>query len=93
MPKVKALNRNGEITWCTAKTPGHGNCNHVLHQTGDMIEREFQKQIDKYNETMTKKMYSDYEYERVECAESGYGLDVLINDWSPEVREAVAERL
>lgn len=27
---------------------------------------------------MTKKMYSDYEYERVECAESGYGLDVLI---------------
>ena len=39
---------------------------------------------------MTKKMYSDYEYERVECAESGYGLDVLINDWSPEVREAVA---
>ena len=39
MPKVKALNRNGEITWCTAKTPGHGNCNHVLHQTGDMTER------------------------------------------------------
>lgn len=90
MTKVRALNRDGEITWCTAKTPGHGNCNHVLHQTGDMTEREFQKQIDKYNETMTKKMYSDYEYERVECAESGYGLDVLINDWSPEVREAVA---
>lgn len=30
MPKVKALNRNGEITWCTAKVPGHGNCNHVF---------------------------------------------------------------
>lgn len=90
MAKVRALNRNGEITWCTAKTPGHGNCNHVIHQTGDMTEREFQKQVDKYNETMTKKMYSDCEYDRVECAESGYGLDVLINDWSPEVREAVA---
>lgn len=90
MAKVRAFNRNGEITWCTAKTPGHGNCNHVLHQTGDMTKRKFQKQVDQYNETMTKKMYSDYEYERVECAESGYGLDVLINDWSPEVRAAVA---
>lgn len=90
MAKVKALNRNGEITWCTAKTPGHGNCNHVIHQTGDMTEREFQKQVDKYNETMTKKMYSDCEYDRVECAESGYGLEVLVDDESPEVRAAVA---
>lgn len=48
MIKVRALNRDGEITWYTAKTPGHGNCNHVIHQTGDMTEREFQKQIDKY---------------------------------------------
>ena len=23
MPRVKALNTNGEITWCTAKVPGH----------------------------------------------------------------------
>lgn len=90
MTKVRALNRNGEITWCTAKTPGHGNCNHVLHQTDGMTEHAFQKQIDKYNETMTKKMHSKHEYDRVECAESGYGLDVLIDDESPEVREAVA---
>ena len=90
MAKVKALNRNGEITWCTAETPGHGNCNHVIHQTGGMTEREFQKQIDQYNETMTKKAHSDCEYDRVECAESGYGLDVLVDDESPEVRAAVA---
>lgn len=90
MAKVRALNRNGEITWCTAKTPGHGNCNHVIHQTGDMTDRKFQKQVDKYNETMTKKMYSDCEYDRVECAESGYGLEVLVDDESPEVRAAVA---
>lgn len=24
MPRVRALNTNGEITWCTAKVPGHG---------------------------------------------------------------------
>ena len=90
MAKVRALNRNGEITWCTAKTPGHGNCNHVMHQTGDMTDREFQKQVDQSNETMTKKMYSDCEYDRVECAESGYGLEVLVDDESPDVRAAVA---
>lgn len=54
MAKVRALNRNGEITWCTAKTPGHGNCNHVLHQTGDMTERKFQKQVESDTKTDKK---------------------------------------
>lgn len=31
MTKVRALNKDGQITWCTAKVPGHGNCNHLLH--------------------------------------------------------------
>lgn len=90
MSKVRALNRNGEVTWCTAKTPGSGNCNHVLHQIDGMTDGEFQKQVDEYSETMTKKMYSDNGYDRVECAESGYGSDILVNDKSPEVRAAVA---
>lgn len=84
------MNRNGEVTWCTAKTPGSGNCNHVLHQIDGMTDGEFQKQVDEYSETMTKKMYSDNGYDRVECAESGYGSDILVNDKSPEVRAAVA---
>ena len=43
MPRVKALNRNGEITWCTAKTPGNGNCNHVFHKTQDISDKKFQE--------------------------------------------------
>lgn len=90
MSRVRALNRNGEVTWCTAKTPGSGNCNHVLHQINGMTDCEFQKQVNEYSETMTKKMYSDNGHDRVECAESGYGSDILVNDKSPEVRAAVA---
>lgn len=90
MSRVKALNRNGEVTWCTAKTPGSGNCNHVLHQIDGMTENEFQKRVDEYSETMTKKLYSDYGSGRLECAEAGYGLDILANDKSPAVRAAVA---
>lgn len=62
----------------------------MLHQIDGMTDGEFQKQVDKYSETMTKKMYSDNGYDRVECAESGYGSDILVNDKSPEVRAAVA---
>lgn len=90
MSRIKALNRNGEVTWCTAKTPGSGNCNHVLHQIDGMTDSEFQKQVDEYSETMTKKMYSDNRYNRVECAEAGYGSEFLANDKSPVVRAAVA---
>ena len=90
MSRVKALNRNGEVTWCTAKTPGSGNCNRVLHQIDGMTENEFQKRVDEYSETMTKKLYSDYGSDRLECAEAGYGLDILANDKSPAVRAAVA---
>lgn len=54
MPKVKALNNKGELTWCTAKTPGSGNCNHVLHQLGGMTDEQFQQEVDNYNETLQK---------------------------------------
>lgn len=55
-----------------------------------MTDSEFQKQVDEYSETMTKKMYSDNGHDRVECAEAGYGSEFLANDKSPEVRAAVA---
>lgn len=54
MPKVKALNNKGELTWCTAKTPGSGNCNHVLHQLDGMTDEQFQQEVDNYNETLQK---------------------------------------
>lgn len=50
MPRVKALNTNGEITWCTAKVPGHGNCNHIFHQTEGISDKRFQQEVDEYNE-------------------------------------------
>ena len=43
---IKALNNRGEITLCTAKNPGTGNCNHVLHQFEGMSDSEFQSQVD-----------------------------------------------
>lgn len=55
-----------------------------------MTDSEFQKQVDEYSETMTKKMYSDNGHDRVECAEQGYGSEFLANDKSPVVRAAVA---
>lgn len=54
MPKVKALNNKGELTWCTAKTPGSGSCNHVLHQLDGMTDEQFQQEVDNYNETLQK---------------------------------------
>lgn len=54
MPKVKALNNRGELTWCTAKFPGNGSCNHVLHQLDGMTDEQFQQEVDKYNETLQK---------------------------------------
>lgn len=55
-----------------------------------MTDTEFQKQVDEYSETMTKKMYSDNANDRIECAEHGYGSEFLANDKSPVVRAAVA---
>lgn len=54
MPKVKALNNRGELTWCTAKFPGNGSCNHVLHQLDGMTDEQFQQEVDNYNETLQK---------------------------------------
>ena len=92
MPRVRALNRNGEITWCTAKVPGHGNCNHVLHQNKGVTDAEFQQAADEYNEQMTKLVYSEKFSDRIEAARAGYGLDILVRDRDPFVRGAVAEQ-
>lgn len=92
MPKVKALNRNGEITWCTAKAPGSGNCNHVFHKTKDISDEQFQKEVDNYNEKMTKLFNSKLWSDRLRCARQGYGLEKLVNDNDSEVRAEVARQ-
>lgn len=68
MPRVKALNRNGNITWCTAKNPGTGTCNHVFHKIENMSDEEFQQQVDRYNEKMSRLLYSSNIGDRVLCA-------------------------
>ena len=92
MSKVKALNRDGKITWCTAKVPGQRNCNHVLHQSARMTDGEFQECVD-YNERMMAKLNSKNEQDRIECAEQGYGLNILKNDVSKKVRDVAKQKL
>lgn len=93
MSKVKALNRDGKITWCTARTPGQKNCNHVLHQGARMTDGEFQECVDEYNERMLQKLNSLDENDRIECAKRGYGLNILKNDESKTVRDIVNSEL
>lgn len=93
MSRVKALNRDGKITWCTAKTPGQRNCNHVLHQSARMTDGEFQECVDEYNEKMLQKLNSSDENDRIECAKRGYGLSILKNDKSKAVRDIVNSEL
>lgn len=93
MSKVKALNRDGKITWCTSKTPGQRNCNHILHQSARMTDGEFQECVDEYNERMLQKLNSSDENDRIECAKRGYGLSILKNDKSKVVRDIVNNEL
>lgn len=93
MSRVKALNRDGKITWCTARTPGQRNCNHVLHHGARMTDGEFQECVDEYNERMMAKLNSKNEQDRIECAEQGYGLNILKNDDSKTVRDIVNSEL
>lgn len=93
MSKVRALNRDGKITWCTFKTPGQRNCNHILHQGARMTDGEFQECVDEYNERMLQKLNSSDENDRVECAKRGYGLNILKNDKSKTVRDIVNNEL
>ena len=93
MSRVKALNRDGKITWCTARTPGQRNCNHVLHQGARMTDGEFQECVDEYNERMLQKLNSSDENDRIKCAKRGYGLNILKNDKSKAVRDIVNSEL
>lgn len=93
MLRIKALNRDGKITWCTARTPGQRNCNHVLHQGARMTDGEFQECVDEYNERMLQKLNSSDENDRIECAKRGYGLSILKNDKSKVVRDIVNSEL
>lgn len=93
MLRIKALNRDGKITWCTARTPGQRNCNHVLHHGARMTDGEFQECVDEYNERMLQKLNSSDENDRIECAKRGYGLNILKNDKSKAVRDIVNSEL
>lgn len=93
MSKIKALNRDGKITWCTSKTPGQRNCNHILHQGARMTDGEFQECVDEYNERMLQKLNSSDENDRIECAKRGYGLNVLKNDKSKTIRDIANNEL
>lgn len=93
MLRIKALNRDGKITWGTARTPGQRNCNHVLHQGARMTDGEFQECVDEYNERMLQKLNSSDENDRIECARRGYGLNILKNDKSKAVRDIVNSEL
>lgn len=92
MTNVKALNRDGKITWCTAKNPGTGTCNHILHKTENISNEEFQQQVDRYNEKMNRLLYSNNIGDRVLCAGQGYGLDILEKDPDYHVRREVAQQ-
>ena len=93
MSRVKALNRDGKITWCTSKTPGQRNCNHVLHQSARMTDNEFQECVDEYNERMLQKLNSSDENDRIECAKRGYGLNILKNDKSRTIQDIANNEL
>ena len=92
MTKVKALNRDGKITWCAAKNPGTGTCNHVFHKIENISDEEFQQQVDRYNEKMNRLLYSNNVGDRVLCAGQGYGLDILEKDPDYHVRREVAQQ-
>ena len=66
---IKALNNRGEITLCTAKNPGTGNCNHVLHQFEGMSDDYTQYVTEDGTELKTKEYgvheketFAGYEY-------------------------------
>lgn len=54
MTRVKALTKNGRITWCSAKNPGSGSCNHIFHQTEGVTDEQFQWEVDKYCENKAR---------------------------------------
>ena len=45
-----------------------------------------------YNKELEQMLHSDDFSDRVTAAECGYGLDILVNDESPYVREEVARQ-
>ena len=54
MTRVKALTKDGRITWCSAKNPGSGSCNHIFHQTEGVTDEQFQREVDKYYENKAR---------------------------------------
>ena len=49
---ILAVNSKGNITLCTAKTPGHGNCNHLIHMQPNETENQFYERVDKVNQVL-----------------------------------------
>ena len=49
---ILAVNSKGNITLCTAKTPGYGNCNHLIHKQPDETDNQFYERVDKVNQVL-----------------------------------------
>lgn len=49
---ILAVNSKSNITLCTAKTPGHGNCNHLIHMQPNETENQFYERVDKVNQVL-----------------------------------------
>lgn len=62
---ILAVNSKGNITLCTAKTPGHGNCNHLIHMQSNETENQFYERVDKVNQVLAAVEEPLSEYRRI----------------------------
>lgn len=62
---ILAVNSKGNITLCTAKTPGHGNCNHLIHMQPNETENQFYERVDKVNQVLAAVEEPLSEYRRI----------------------------
>lgn len=62
---VLAVNSKGNITLCTAQTPGHGNCNHLIHMQPNETENQFYERADKVNQVLAAVEEPLSEYRRI----------------------------
>lgn len=62
---VLAVNSKGNITLCTAKNPGYGNCNHLIHKQPDETDNQFYERVDKVNEVLAAVEEPLSEYRRI----------------------------
>lgn len=85
--KVRALNKDGKVTWCTAQNPGSGNCNHILHQINGMTDEQFIQKADEYNEKLFREREKRIEKHVQQSTLSDIEIKKLKHDGGLEVFE------